>query len=103
MKGKISIALIIVLILTTIFYRYMQISKEQVIQNLADKNIEFMEIANKSILDTYLLVAENNFHEIMNNKKAIEILKEFKYADEETKAILRGEFFRLLYKEYDFF
>ncbi|EDZ62883.1 protein containing GGDEF domain [Sulfurimonas gotlandica GD1] len=102
MKIKISIALIFVIILTAVFYKYMQTSKDEVIQNVANKSLESMDVANKSILNTYLLVAEKNFYDIMQNKKALEILREFKDADEETKAVLRGEFFRLLYKEYDF-
>jgi len=102
MRVKISIAFIFVAILTAVFYRYMQISKDEVIQNVANKTLEAMKVANKSILDTYMLVAEKNFYDIMKNKKALEILKEFKNANEDKKAVLRGEFFRLLYKEYNF-
>lgn len=102
MKIKISIAFIFIAIFTTIFYNYMQISKTEVIQNTADKSLESMKVANSSILGTYLLVAEKNFHDIMQNKKVLELLKEFKHANQEQKAILRGYLFRLLYKEYDF-
>jgi diguanylate cyclase (GGDEF)-like protein len=102
MKIKISLTLIFVLILTAVLYKNLQISKAEVIQNVADKSLESMDVANKSILNTYLLVAEKNFYDIMKNRKALEILKEFKEADVEKKAVLRGELFRLLHKEYAF-
>jgi len=100
-KIKIYIAFISTLILTIFFYAYIKKSQNEVIQNVANKNLAAMDIANKSILNTYMLVAEKNFLDIMKNKKALKILKEFKYADDDNKALLRGELFRLLYKDYE--
>ncbi len=102
MKVKIFIVFIFITVLAGFFYQYMQSSKNDVIQNVADKNLDFMKIANKSILDTYMLVANKNFYDIMKNKEALKILKDFKNANKNEKAVLRGELYRLLYKEYDF-
>lgn len=102
MKIKIFIAFVLLTLLAWIFYYYMQISKDDVIQKVANKNLAAVRVANKSILDTYMLVANKNFYDIMKNEKALKTLKEFKYADKNNKASLRGELYRLLYKEYDF-
>ncbi|MDD3835700.1 MAG: diguanylate cyclase [Sulfurimonas sp.] len=101
MKLKIFIAFILILFISGSFFKFLSISKHKVIQGATDKNIEFIRVASNSILDTYMLLAQNSYYNTIN-KETIEILREFKYSDESQKAILRGKLFRLLYKDYEF-
>ena len=101
MKKRFSLALFIVLLMTLIFYKYMEISKESEIQNLANKTLESVKIARSAILDTYMVVAQKGFFDIMKNEKALRILEKFKYATKDEQNLLRGELYRLLYKEYE--
>ena len=101
MKIKILSLFLIISLSTLLFYKYMLMSKDNDIQNLAKKTLESMSIANSAILDTYKIVAQKDFNNLMKNEKALFILKKFKYADKEQKAILRGKLYRLLYKEYE--
>ena len=101
MKKRFLLAFFVVLSFALILYKYMEISKESEIQNLADKSLESVKIANKAILDTYMVVARKDFFDIMQNKKALSILEKFKYAKKDEQNLLRGELYRLLYKEYE--
>ncbi len=102
MKIKISIAFVLTVFLCTMFLNYMYSSQNMVIQSVADKNLESINIASRSILGTYGLFAQKNFYDIMQNKDVMEILKKFKYAGEPEKSLLRGKLYRALYKDYDF-
>ncbi|MFT7005473.1 MAG: hypothetical protein ACJAWW_002848, partial [Sulfurimonas sp.] len=103
MKKTITISFLIISIFTFIFYYSMQASKHTVIQNVANKTLNSIKVANDSILDTYKLVAQKSFHDLMKSDETLKILKEFKHSEKEDKKnILRGELYRLLYKEYDF-
>nr|WP_321267086.1 diguanylate cyclase [uncultured Sulfurimonas sp.] len=101
MKVKISIVFACIVIVTGMFYKYLKISEDEVIQNVANKNLIEIDIAYKSILDTYLLVAKKHFYDLGKNEKALELLFKFKYADAKDKPLIRGEFFRLLYRDYE--
>jgi len=101
MKKKFVIVFFIIFFMLIVFYRYMEISKEIAIQNLANKTLESVKIANDAILDSYMLVAQKDFFDIMKNKKMLEILKKFKYATKDEQNLLRGELYRLLYKDYE--
>lgn len=100
MKLKILLTLVIISLLTLIFYQYMQQSKNAVIQNLTNQTLVSTSAAYKAIIDTYQVVSERHFLSIMNNSRVLDILKKFKSAGKEQQALLRGELYRLLYKEY---
>ncbi len=100
MKLKIVLTLIIISFLTLIFYQYLQQSKNTVIQNLANQTLVLTSTAYKAIIDTYQVTSERHFLSIINNSNVVNILKDFKHANKEQQAILRGELYRLLYKEY---
>ncbi|EQB39492.1 hypothetical protein M947_05720 [Sulfurimonas hongkongensis] len=102
MKIKIFIAFVLTSFICIMLVKYIQTSQESVIQSATDKNLEFIRVANKSILETYMLVAQKSFYDTMRNREAMEILKRFKRVDESQKSLLRGKLFRLLYKEYEF-
>jgi diguanylate cyclase (GGDEF)-like protein len=101
MKLKISMAFILLFLVCGIFLSLLSTSKQSVIQSTADKNIELLRVANDSILGTYLLLAQKSYYHTLN-KDVKDILKEFKYADEPQKSLLRGRLYRLLYKDYEF-
>lgn len=101
MKLKISIAFILILLVCGSFLKFLSISKDNIVQSIADKNLEFIRVASESILNTYMIVAQKSHNNIIK-RDTLEILKEFKYADESKKAILRGRLYRLLYEEYAF-
>lgn len=101
MKIKISVSFIVLFLICGIFLKYISDSRESVIQSVTDKNLESIRVANKSILDTYALVAQKSFFDIMNNYDAMDILKKFKHADEAQKKLLREKLFILLNNEYE--
>ena len=101
MKKRFLWAFFIVFFCSIIIYKYMEISKEVAIENLANKTLETVKVANEAILDTYMVVAQKSFLDIMKNKEAMKILEEFKYASQERKNLLRGRLYRLLYTNYE--
>ncbi len=101
MKKLFALVFIVLFLITITIYKYMEISKDEAIQNLADKTLEFVKIANKAVLDTYMVVAKKDFFDIMKNGEVLKILSKFKYATIDEQNILRGELYRLLYKDYE--
>jgi len=101
MKKRFLLAFFIVFFISVIIYKYMEVSKEVAIENLANKTLETVKVANEAILDTYMVVAQKSFLDIMKNKEAMKILEEFKYASQERKNLLRGRLYRLLYTNYE--
>ena len=103
MKIKIKIILLFLLItfLSILFYNYMQMMEDNAVKKLTDKTLESIKVANNSILDTYMIGARKDFNAVLKNKKALEFLKEFKYANQELKDVIRGRLYRLLYYDYE--
>jgi len=102
MKLKILLYLVIILALTLFFYQYMQVSKKSEIYDLARQSLQVTNTAYKAIIDTYAVASERHFLSIMNNTEVLVLLKKFKFETDKSKqALLRGELYRLLYKEYE--
>jgi len=101
MNKKLSIIIFIVILITISLYKYIKISEEVATQNLADKTLESVKVANNAILDTYMVVAQKDFFDILKNGEVPKLLKKFKYATNEEQNLLRGKLYRILYKEYD--
>jgi len=101
MNKKLSIIIFIVILITISLYKYMRISEEVAIQNLADKTLESVQVANNAILDTYMVVVQKDFFDIFKNEEVFKLLKKFKYATTQEQNLLRGKLYRMLYKEYD--
>lgn len=103
MKNKLLIFFLIIAILlsTVIFIKYMDYSKQEEIQNSNNKSIKIDLVAYQSILNTHRITATTHYTNLLENKKVMEILKKFKYEnDENEQTFLRGELFRLLHKKY---
>lgn len=101
MKLKSFIVFIIFFILFYIYCLYIQNLKQKDIQSILNLQTQSLNIAKKTILDTYLTVNKKYYFDIINNKEIMQILKEFKYASKDRQNILRGELYRKLYKEYE--
>ncbi len=102
MKLKIVFSILIISTFGTLFYQYIQASRHSEINDLARQSLQVTNTVYKAIIDTYTVVAERHFLSIMDNTEVLALLKKFKYeTDESKKGILRGELYRLLYKEYE--
>jgi len=103
MKNKLFTLLLFTIILSSmLYYKYLQNSKRDDINNLMNSKLELLRVTKDTILDTYLSVNKKYFYDVLHNKKVIDILKEFKYTkDKDKKNLLRGKLYRKLYKEYE--
>lgn len=82
-------------------YKYLQINKHKDIEVINMKSIQLTKVAYNSIFNTHKVAAETYLANLLDNEKAMQILKRFKYEKtEDQKALLRGELFRLLHKKY---
>jgi diguanylate cyclase (GGDEF)-like protein len=103
MKNKFITAFVfIILIITTIaLIKYIDYTKEQEIKESNEKSIHMALVAYNSIINTNKIAAQSQYNNLLENKKAMEILKKFKdEIDEDEKTYLRGELFRVLNKKY---
>ena len=101
MKLKLTISLLFTTLMAVLYVNYMQVSKKSYINLISEKSSETVEIAYDAILYTYNLAAQKDYYSTVDNKEIVNVLKNFKYANEENKNVYRGELYRLLYKKYD--
>ena len=83
-----------------IFYLFMIDSMKKDIQIVSDQSLQLSKTSYLSIFDTYKVSARKDYQSIIENKKAISLLKKFYNADYEDQQIIRGQLYRLLYKKY---
>jgi len=102
MKLKIALSVLIISAFLVLFYQYIQTSRHSEINDLARQSLQVTNTVYKAIIDTYTVVAERHFLSIMDNTEVLVLLKKFKdETDKSKKGVLRGELYRLLYKEYE--
>lgn len=91
----------LVIVTTIAAFNYLQNNKQHDIEAINLKSIQLTTVAYNSIFNTHKAAAEAYLTNLLENKKAMNILKKFKYEiDEDQKALLRGALFRLLHKKY---
>jgi len=81
--------------------KYMNYSKNLEIQSSNKKSIEMTLVAYQTIINTHKIAADTHYNSLMQNHKAMNLLKKFKYeTNKNEQTFLRGELFRLLNKKY---
>ena len=100
MNKKSFIYSFIVLGFIILFVYLMKYSMNKDFQLITTQSLKSTQIAYSSIFDTYKVAAQKDFELLLNNRKVIEILKDFKNASIEEKKVLRGKLYRVLYKRY---
>lgn len=75
-------------------------AKEKGIELLTNSSKRMITTVYNSILNTHKISAQKDIQKLLENRSAISLLQEFKYADDINKSIIRGELYRLLYQEY---
>jgi|GEM_PF-1953440 len=101
MRIKVVGTVLITLMLMLFFYAYIQKAKQVVLQQLFNQSLVSTNTAYHAITDTYKIVSERHFISLMQKQNVLDVLKQYKYAAEAKRAILRGQLYRLLYKEYE--
>ena len=101
---KLRLIFLISLILASIFVisGFLKKSQKEDIQNLSNEISDSINLVYKSTLNTYKLTTQNEFHNLMDNKKALEILKNFKYANKNEQVLLREELYELFLNYYNY-
>ncbi|MBN2894277.1 MAG: diguanylate cyclase [Campylobacterales bacterium] len=54
-----------------------------------------------AVISTHKIAAQKDYNHLISNPEAMCLLQSFKYADKEDQALIRGELFRLMYRQYD--
>lgn len=101
MKLRIFFSLFIISVSLFIFFYLQQLKKED-IDNLGSSITDSIERIYNTSFEIYKLSAQKEYHNLLQNKQAIAILKKFKYASFEEKKLLRGELYRLYAKHYKY-
>lgn len=93
--------IVIVLFVGFGLFQYMDDLKNEEISKSNEKSIQLAKVAYDSIFTTNQIAAKVHYDSLMENSKAMGILKKFKYeTDQDEKTFLRGELFRTLYPKY---
>jgi diguanylate cyclase (GGDEF)-like protein/PAS domain S-box-containing protein len=79
----------------------MNSSKNSTIDALNEQRLLTSKATYNTVIDTYSIAATKDFNAIMKNKKVLKLLHKFKHAPKNEQNIIRGELYRLLYKDYE--
>lgn len=101
MKLKILL-LSVVLALGIGIFSFLQQSETKDIKRIGYDTSLSIKTIYETAFNTYKLSAQKEYHSLMNNQKAMEILKSFKVATNKQKKLLRGELYRLFAKHYKY-
>jgi diguanylate cyclase (GGDEF)-like protein/PAS domain S-box-containing protein len=100
MRLQIALSFLLVSIVTTLMINFLENSKDETINTLINQQLATSKATYNAVIDTYTIAAIKDFNSLMKNKKALNLLKQFKYADAQEQNIIRGKLYRLLYKDY---
>jgi len=101
MKKQLIFTALLLLILLYIIYNFLHKEREKDIGNIMYKSLQMIEISYSSVLNTYKISAQKDMNYLLKNSAIMELLKEFKYASNSQKNLLRGRIYRQLYKQYN--
>ena len=100
MRLQIALSFLLVSIVTTLMINFLENSKDETINTLINQQLATSKATYNAVIDTYTIAAIKDFNSLMKNKKALNLLKQFKYADAQEQNIIRGKLYRLLYNDY---
>lgn len=95
------ISLIVLSILAYNITDFLQYTKEKDIQQDSKNSMDMIVTAYNSIINTHKISTQKDMNSLMKNRAVLQLLQEFKYADDTNKSIIRGKLYRLLYQEYN--
>jgi len=101
MKKYIIFSFLSILLLTYFSIDYLNTSKNNTINALNEQRLLTSKATYNAVIDTYSIAATQDFNIMMKNKKVIKLLHKFKYATKDEQKTIRGELYRLLYKDYE--
>jgi len=100
MRRDIIVSALLLSIFAFVIYGFLHDAKEKDIERLTSKSMQMILTSYNSIINTYKISAQKDMNSLLENSDAMQLLREFKYASESDKSIIRGRLYRLLYKKY---
>jgi len=91
---------IVILIISVIIGIYLQKTYQKDLSNLGINTTASIEKIYKTSFNTYKFSAQKEYYNLLQDKKALELLKQFKTASNNEKKVLRGKLYRYYAKHY---